>query len=86
MSVLETYFVTLLVIAIAFKAFPDLQQFFIRISNYLSSSKAVLQSYKNAYKVDSSNFKYQQFFKVPNPDQRYLIDRVEMLCKKKINF
>lgn len=55
MSVLETYFVTLLVIAIA-------------------------------YKVESNNFKYQQFLKVPNPDQRYLIDKVEMLCEKKINF
>ena len=47
MSVLETYFVTLLVIAIAFKVFPDLQQFYIRISNYVSSSKAGLQSYDN---------------------------------------
>ena len=47
MSVLETYFVTLLVIAIAFKVFPDLQKFYIRISNYVTSSKAGLQSYDN---------------------------------------
>ena len=86
MSVLETYFVTLLLVAISFKVFPDLQQFYLRISNYVSSSKAGIQSYKNAYKVESNNFKYQQFFKVPNPDQRYLIDKVEMFCEEKINF
>lgn len=55
-------------------------------SEFEEEVNSVIQSYKNAYKVESNNFKYQQFFKVPNPDQRYLIDKVEMLCEKKINF
>lgn len=38
------------------------------------------------YKVESINFKYQQFFNVHNDAQRYFIDKVVMLCEKKINF
>ena len=55
-------------------------------SEFEEEVKNVIQSYKNAYKADSNNFKYQQFFKVPNPNQRHLIDKVEMLCEKEINF
>ena len=55
-------------------------------SEFEEEVNSVIQSYKNAYKVESNNFKYQQFFKVPNPDQRYLIDKVEMLCEKKLIF
>ena len=34
-------------------------------SEFEEEVKNVIKCYKNAYKADSNNFKYQQFFKVP---------------------
>lgn len=46
----------------------------------------VIKAYKDAYNIDSNNFKYQQFLKTPNDNQKFLIDKVESICEVNISF